>query len=70
MDRQRYDALQPGGPAAAALQALLKFAVGHNLAVDVCLVLQKQAVPPARLAATMPCGWAELLAGCATARPG
>lgn len=51
MDRQRYDALQPGGPAAQALQALLKFAVGHNLAVDVCLVLQKQAVPPARLAA-------------------
>ncbi len=49
MDARRYDALQPGGHAAAALRAVLQFALGHNLAVDVCLVLEKDAVPPASM---------------------
>lgn len=54
MDAQRYTALLPGGDAAAALRAILQFALGHNLAVEVCLVLEKQAVPAATLSAATP----------------
>lgn len=52
--RAQFDALLPGGDGARALQALLQFAVGHQLAVDVCLVLDKRDVPPARLDGAMP----------------
>ena len=41
--------VESGGDAAAALRAVLQFALGHNLAVDVCLVLEKDAVPPANM---------------------
>lgn len=54
MRRVRFDALRPGSPGAAALQALLQFAVGHSLAVDVTLVLDQRDVPPARLSDSTP----------------
>lgn len=44
-----YNALLPGGEGARALQALLQFAVGHQLAVDVVLVLSREAVPAPHL---------------------
>ncbi|WON85787.1 MULTISPECIES: type VI secretion system baseplate subunit TssG [Chromobacterium] len=49
MRRAQFEALLPGGPGAQALQALLQFAVGHNLAADVSLVLDKRDVPAAQL---------------------
>jgi type VI secretion system protein ImpH len=52
--RAQFEALLPGGDGARALQALVQFAVGHQLAVDVCLVLDRRDVPPARLAADSP----------------
>lgn len=54
MDLQPFTALQPGGEGAKALRALLHFAVGHQLAVDVVLVLSRQAVPPPQLGGTQP----------------
>lgn len=52
--RAQFDALLPGGSGAQALKALLQYAVGHQLAVDVCLELDRRDVPPARLEATQP----------------
>ncbi|WP_029770874.1 type VI secretion system baseplate subunit TssG [Pseudogulbenkiania sp. MAI-1] len=52
--RAQFEALLPGGDGARALQALMQFAVGHQLAVDVQLVLDKRDVPPARLDADSP----------------
>ncbi|MBV8046685.1 MAG: type VI secretion system baseplate subunit TssG [Paludibacterium sp.] len=49
MRRASFDALQPGGPAADALKALVQHALGHGLAVDVTLVLDRRDVPPPRL---------------------
>lgn len=49
MDLPSFTALLPGGEGAKALQALLQFAVGHQLAVDVVLVLSHQAVPSPQL---------------------
>ncbi|MDN0083421.1 type VI secretion system baseplate subunit TssG [Crenobacter sp. SG2305] len=46
----QFDAMQPGGPGAVALKALLQFALGHSLAADVTLMLDRIDVPPARLA--------------------
>ncbi|WP_147693350.1 type VI secretion system baseplate subunit TssG [Vogesella mureinivorans] len=54
MALQPFTALQPGGEGAKALQALLHFAVGHQLAVDVVLVLSRQAVPPPQLGGAQP----------------
>lgn len=51
MDGPAFHALLPGGEGARALQALLQFALGHALSVDVVLVLARQAVPPAQLLA-------------------
>lgn len=54
MNLPSFTALLPGGEGAKALQALLQFAVGHQLAVDVVLVLSRLAVPPAQLEAAQP----------------
>jgi type VI secretion system protein ImpH len=51
MDGRLYRELQPGGAGVEALEALFRFAFGHALAVDVCLVLQGCHVPPACLGA-------------------
>ena len=59
MRRAQFEALLPGGPA-QALQALLQFAVGHNLAADVSLVLDKRDVPPSQLGGRWTCGWAAI----------
>ena len=47
--RAQFDALQPHAAGAQALRALMKFALGHALAVEVCLVLDKRDVGPAVL---------------------
>ncbi|OWY37130.1 type VI secretion protein [Xenophilus sp. AP218F] len=49
LPRAKFDALQPDGPGARALKALLRYALGHSLAVEVCLVLRRDAADPARL---------------------
>jgi type VI secretion system protein ImpH len=49
MDQALYRQLQPGGEGVQALEALFRFALGHSLAMDVCLVLRRSEVPPARL---------------------
>lgn len=54
MNAERYAALQPGGDAAAALRAVLQFALGHSLAVEICLVLEKEAVPAPCMSAATP----------------
>ncbi|GHD57814.1 type VI secretion system baseplate subunit TssG [Jeongeupia chitinilytica] len=43
--RARFDALLPGGAGADALQQLLQFALGHGLACDVRLVLDRRDTP-------------------------
>ncbi|WP_246211319.1 type VI secretion system baseplate subunit TssG [Vogesella oryzae] len=52
--RAQFEALLQGGAGAVALQSLLQYAVGHQLAVDVCLELDKRDVPPARLDSEQP----------------
>ncbi|SFN16046.1 type VI secretion system protein ImpH [Formivibrio citricus] len=52
--RPTFDALQPDAPAATALRALLQFALGHTLACNVTLELDRRDVPPARLEADKP----------------
>ncbi|TDR79833.1 type VI secretion system baseplate subunit TssG [Paludibacterium purpuratum] len=49
MRRAEFEALQPGGAGAEALQALMQHALGHGLAVDVVLVLDRRDVPPPQL---------------------
>lgn len=49
LSREQYARFLPGQPAAAALQKLLQFCVGHNLACDARLILKKSDVPPPRL---------------------
>ncbi|OHX14995.1 type VI secretion protein [Chromobacterium sphagni] len=49
--RAEFDALQPHADGAQALRALMQFALGHALAVEVCLVLDKRDVAPAVLGA-------------------
>lgn len=51
MRRAAFESLQPGGMAAGALRALMRHALGHGLAVDVTLVLDRRDVPPPRLEA-------------------
>ncbi|WP_376767437.1 hypothetical protein [Paludibacterium denitrificans] len=49
---------------------MLQFALGHNLAVDACLILEKDAVPPARMMPDNPLRLGRnLLARGAKARP-
>ncbi|WP_047394076.1 type VI secretion system baseplate subunit TssG [Chitinibacter sp. ZOR0017] len=50
----QYQAMQPNGAGAAALQALLKFALGHGLACDVTLELEQAAIPAPQLDAQQP----------------
>ncbi|WP_027469746.1 type VI secretion system baseplate subunit TssG [Deefgea rivuli] len=45
----QFDALQAGGDGAKALQAFLKFTLGHGLACDVTLILDQRDVPTAQL---------------------
>lgn len=42
----RFNALLPGSSGQQALGALLQFALGHSLAVDVTLVLDRRDIPP------------------------
>lgn len=49
LSREQYARFLPGQPAAAALQKLLKFCVGHNVACDAQLILKKADVPPPQL---------------------
>ncbi|UXY14564.1 type VI secretion system baseplate subunit TssG [Chitiniphilus purpureus] len=49
MRRRHFDNLLPGKPGADALDALMQFMVGHGLACDVTLVLDKRDVPKPRL---------------------
>ncbi|QLG87622.1 type VI secretion system baseplate subunit TssG [Chitinibacter bivalviorum] len=46
---QQFDNLQPDSSGAKALQALLKFSLGHSLACDVTLILKRDDVPKAKL---------------------
>ncbi|MDW5418808.1 MULTISPECIES: type VI secretion system baseplate subunit TssG [unclassified Iodobacter] len=52
----QFSALQPDGEAANSLRELLKFALGHGLACDVTLILDKQDVPEASLAGSLRLG--------------
>ncbi|GAA5787047.1 type VI secretion system protein [Chitiniphilus shinanonensis] len=54
MRRKHFDHLLPGKPGAEALDALMQFMVGHGLACDVTLVLDRRDVPKPRLAADQP----------------
>ncbi|MBX9348152.1 type VI secretion system baseplate subunit TssG [Chromobacterium vaccinii] len=47
--REQFNALQPHAAGAQALRALMKFALGHGLAAEVCLVLDERDVQPAAL---------------------
>ncbi|WP_255992279.1 type VI secretion system baseplate subunit TssG [Chitinolyticbacter albus] len=49
MRRKHFERLLPGESGAEALQALVQFMVGHGLACDVTLVLDKRDVPKPRL---------------------
>jgi len=45
MRREKFDQLMPGEPGAKALETLVRFMVGHGLACDVKLILDKRDVP-------------------------
>jgi type VI secretion system protein ImpH len=47
--RAQFDRMLPGKPGALELKALLGFALGHAVACDVTLVLDRRDVPDARL---------------------
>ncbi|AXE30516.1 type VI secretion system baseplate subunit TssG [Chromobacterium phragmitis] len=47
--RAQFDSLQPHAAGAQALRALMKYALGHGLAAEVCLVLDRRDVAPAQL---------------------
>ncbi|MDR2014752.1 MAG: type VI secretion system baseplate subunit TssG [Azoarcus sp.] len=49
MRRAQFDRLMPGEPGAKALETLVRFMVGHGLACDVKLILDKRDVPVPRL---------------------
>lgn len=49
MRRAQFDRMLPGEPGALALKALLGFALGHAVACDVTLVLDRRDVPESRL---------------------
>ena len=51
LSHQQYADFLPGRPAAEALRELISFCVGHTLACDFTLVLDRAAIPPARLGA-------------------
>lgn len=51
LSHEQYEEFLPGGPAADALKELVHFCVGHTLACDFTLVLQRDAIPSACLCA-------------------
>lgn len=57
LDRARYERLLPGGDSWTRLEGLVRSYVGHELAFEVRLVLQRQQVPPLQLAADCRLGW-------------
>ena len=50
LSRERFDEFLPGQPGALALSELVKFCVGHALAVDVALILKREDIPVPKLA--------------------
>ncbi|MBI5751490.1 MAG: type VI secretion system baseplate subunit TssG [Hydrogenophilales bacterium] len=50
LPRERFAEFLPGQPGALALSELVKFCVGHALAVDVVLVLKREDIPVPQLA--------------------
>lgn len=50
LSRERFAEFLPGQPGALALSELVKFCVGHALAVDVALVLKREDIPVPKLA--------------------
>lgn len=54
MRRAKFEALQPGSAGAEALKAMLQFALGHSLAIDVQLVLDQQDIPSPVVAQEQP----------------
>ncbi|MCL1861146.1 MAG: type VI secretion system baseplate subunit TssG [Proteobacteria bacterium] len=51
MRRAKYEGLLPGEPGAQALETLVRYMVGHGLACDVQLILDRRDVPVPRLKA-------------------
>jgi len=50
LSQARFAEFLPGQPGALALSELVKFCVGHALAVDVSLILKREDIPVPRLA--------------------
>jgi type VI secretion system protein ImpH len=48
MRLKRFESLLPGGEAAKALESLVRYMVGHSLACDITLVLDRREIPEAR----------------------
>lgn len=49
LDSKMFAELLPGGSAARALSELMKFCVGHALAIDVKLILKRECIPASHL---------------------
>ncbi|MCL2591627.1 MAG: type VI secretion system baseplate subunit TssG [Betaproteobacteria bacterium] len=54
MGRTQFERLLPGGSGAKALETLVRFMVGHGLACDVALTLDKRDVPDPKLDSERP----------------
>jgi type VI secretion system protein ImpH len=48
MPLEKFESLLPGGEAAKELESLVRYMVGHSLACDVTLVLDRREIPDAR----------------------